>query len=535
MKSINQFLKGSGPLIFLAFLLQAPMLDKPFHIDDPFFISSAKHIRADPMNPYGYEYNWSAEPVAMWALTHNPPLNAYLLAAVELWANGNEMTYHGVYFLFAAGSVALTYALANRFCVHPALATLLTLITPAFLICGSGVMAEIPLMFFWLLAIMLAVRALDERRSGGFWWAGFAAALAVMTKYIGISIVPLLFGYALFRQRDTKRQLFWGLAVPVAVLAGWGLYSKILTGSFHPLQAAAYSSPESLPKLDRIVDTLSFWSGSFLWPLFVIPLASWLDSRSKAVLVGLLAGVAAYRGPHIDGAILAWWMLHQLGGASLLLILCSSCRLRPDADSLFLAAWTLVVLIYCAFLNWMVTARALLLASVPTALLVLRWIESLERRQFCIRWTWAITIPALMLSWLVALADADFAAAGRHFAQTVVREWRAQGNRVHFAGHWGFQYYMEKEGTAPVNYRRLDLHPGDLVVLPRNNSDVRPIPLPLEPIGQWTYPNRYRIAVQNQACHAGFYSALDGPVAFTFCRDSIVDQFTVFRFGGRSP
>ena len=45
-----------------------------------------------------------------------------------------------------------------------------------------------------------------------------------------------------------------------------------------------------------------------------------------------------------------------------------------------------------------------------------------------------------------------------------------------FAGHWGFQYYMESYGFKALDIVRDRLAPGDVLILPQFNSNVPTLP-----------------------------------------------------------
>src|SRR5262249_54621551 len=67
-------------LLALTLLLLVPFAGKAFHIDDPLFLSTARHIVERPLDPYGFRVNWYGDEMPMWEVTKNPPLLAYLVA-----------------------------------------------------------------------------------------------------------------------------------------------------------------------------------------------------------------------------------------------------------------------------------------------------------------------------------------------------------------------------------------------------------------------------------------------------------------------
>ena len=108
------------------------------------------------------------------------------------------------------------WSLARRFSPHPLWATLLFVVTPAFVINGNSLEADIPFLAFWMAGVALFVA---ERYA----FAALALALASLAAYQAIFLVPILAVYAwLFARRS---RLAWAaiLVAPVTLVA-WQLY-----------------------------------------------------------------------------------------------------------------------------------------------------------------------------------------------------------------------------------------------------------------------------------------------------------------------
>src|SRR5439155_9704265 len=77
----------------------------------------------------------------------------------------------------------------------PIAAALLTLFAPAFFVSATSVMCDVTLLAFYVWSIELWIRGLDQKR----WWLLALAMLfvsaAVLTKYFGITLLPLLAVY----------------------------------------------------------------------------------------------------------------------------------------------------------------------------------------------------------------------------------------------------------------------------------------------------------------------------------------------------
>jgi len=81
----------------------------------------------------------------------------------------------------------------------PFAAALLTLFAPAFFVSATSVMCDVMLLAFYVWSMELWIRGLDQKR----WWLLALAMLfvsaAVLTKYFGITLLPLLAVYTLAR------------------------------------------------------------------------------------------------------------------------------------------------------------------------------------------------------------------------------------------------------------------------------------------------------------------------------------------------
>ena len=556
----------------LLILLLLPFSTKPVHIDDTVYVAIAKQILLDPFHPYQFDFNWLGQPESMWLITLHPPLHCYLLATVGYFAGLNEFVLHLLCGGLAVGCSLIMLSVASRFCEHPVLATLLTVLTPAFFVSATTLMADIPMLFFWLLAVYFAVRAANADSPAGLWLAAIAGCATAMTKYFAIAIVPLLvvYVYWVLDSRDSTddqggqtqpqtRPAFRPVMIlflPIVVLVGWGVYSQQQPdyGFFHPFAAAHFSTMHKTPEVlfSTTRTTLAFLGGSLVWPLLMIPMAFRLSRSLKCLVIGLLLTVVlAEHSSQTDGGTLTvdWarmFVFSAMAGAgiSLLVICAASCSKRRDVESLLLGLWCFGTLVFAAVVNWTVNARILVPAIFPAAVLVIRWIETLDDRK---RWLSLLKYglwPVVLLALVLSFADHQFAGASKQFAQTTVRNLVRKGEIVLFAGHWGFQFYMEQEGAKALDHygefriagdrafekKRLP-QPGELIVYPTNNSGLESesMIMNIEKISQRPYSSLFGLHLMSRSANAGFYSTLSGSQPFGIAPDGITDRFTVYR------
>src|SRR5438128_8624280 len=108
--------KPQALLALIAAAALAPFLNKAFHIDDPLFLWMAQQIAKHPLDPYGFDVNWSSFTQPMSMVMQNPPLCSYYIAAIGAIFGWSEISLHAAFLFWATMSILGTFALAQRFC-----------------------------------------------------------------------------------------------------------------------------------------------------------------------------------------------------------------------------------------------------------------------------------------------------------------------------------------------------------------------------------------------------------------------------------
>src|SRR6202451_4719705 len=130
--------------------------------DDILYLPEAEHAQIEPLHPKHTEYVFMGRSIDMRGQSH-PPLDAWFLALLlALNKDVSEIPFHAAYILFSLIAAFSALVLARRFSPHPLLATLLFLTTPAFVINGTSLESNGPLVALWLLATNLNITAVDR-------------------------------------------------------------------------------------------------------------------------------------------------------------------------------------------------------------------------------------------------------------------------------------------------------------------------------------------------------------------------------------
>ncbi|MFN4258544.1 MAG: glycosyltransferase family 39 protein [Gemmataceae bacterium] len=507
-----------------------PFADKAFHIDDPLFLWAAQHIQKHPLDFFGFEVHWYATYQPMWDVTQNPPLTCYYIALVAALFGWSEVALHLAFVLPAVGVLWGTYVLARRFSRWPMLATLATLLTPVFLVSATNIMCDTMMLCFWVWTIVAWDAGLRQRRGIWLYTAGVLIAVTTLTKYFGISLVPLLAVYAVAVDRRGWKRWLPALLVAVLLLAGYqgltyALYGRPLLFSAMNY-AASYQSLYPLDMLSKLFRTFAFLGGCAGGLVLFLPL---LWSGRRLFLLAALGGFLVYlmtseeleryflgvHIPDIPGQSLQF-ALFSVAGIYLLMLTFEDLWKERSAESLWLVLWVLGTAVFAGFVNWALNGRSVLPLVPPLAILVMRGLDRKWKDRLVDR-TWLAYVPlapaavgALLLAW----ADYHMANSSRTAARRAASYCSEMGI-CWFRGHWGFQYYMEQMGGRPWDFRHPNGQVGDVIITADNNTNTYSVPeeklIIVERIEEPSFP---WLATMHYGAGASFYSDMWGPLPF---------------------
>jgi 4-amino-4-deoxy-L-arabinose transferase-like glycosyltransferase len=527
-----------GPVLVLVLASVAclvPFADKAFHIDDPLFLWVAQQVREHPADFYGFKVDWDTALLPMSDVTKNPPLASYYIALVATVFGWGEVPLHLAFLVPAVGVIWGTHRLAQRLCSRPVLAALATLLTPAFLVSSTNVMCDTMMLCFWIWAVVLWERGLSGGRTGLLCASGCLIGLSILTKYFGISLVPLLGVYTYAATRTFDRRLL-PLAIPIGFMIAYqaltyGLYGQNLIGEAvsYANQSQAKSS-DVMPLSARLLVGLAFTGGCVACPVLFAPLLwSWRTLLGALVAMAVLVGVlrwCEWLGPFslVPNGQPRWPLMAQeafwaAGGVGLLVLAAADIRRHRDARSLLLFLWVMGTFVFTAVLNWTINARSILPAVPAAAILVMRRLDETVGPPGTVagwRVVWPL-VPGAALALAVTAADYQLADSERTAARCIAREFGGGPGRDWFEGHWGFQYYIQLQGWTCVSMWDVLVDPGDVVVIALNNYGLFQLPEGTsESMGRFEVSASSWVATMHPILGAGFYANSFGPLPFVF-------------------
>ncbi len=505
-------------VIALVILIRVPFLDQAVQGDDVYYLYGAMHAQIDPLHPLDTTYAFQGAEVDMRGHPHGP-MNSWILGLL-IWLFGDvrEAWFHAAYISFSLLAALSMLSLAQRFTPRPLIATLLFIAVPPFVINGTSFEADLPFLAFWMASMAWFIPAVD--RKSGLWLtaSALASALAALTAYQAIFLVPIQ-GFYVFRQRRNWFPGWLAITAPIFAIIAWQAWEALTGGVLPATTLAQYLDPLQVAtaKLRNAVALLvhSAWIVS---PLLVFAAFTVPRKVSRIpIALGILGCIAAA----IYDPNPLFWVSVGIGLLRLAFVV------EDTLEWDILGVWFLVFFAGALVIFFAGSARYLLPLAAPTAILVSR------RAGPVLLVTGFVT--QLVLSLAMAGANYEDWNETRDLAQYIVREAGLGDHgprRIWANAEFGLRYYLEREGALPV-LRDQAFQPGDLIVtselLPATNINVPRTQLRLADISP-----RIPIRLISIEGGSGYSSAAKGLLPFRLGRGP-VDRITADIVTERDP
>ena len=521
-------------LVIVVATLLFPFAGKAFNIDDPLFIWAAQQIIDHPNDFYGFLVNWYGHEMPMYDVMKNPPLTSYFIALVAFLFGLGEVPLHMSFLAFAVAATIGIYFLARELCPKPLLATLAGILNPAFVVSSNTVMCDIPMLAFWIWAVVFWIYGLKRDSLLLLVTSAVLICFSALNKYFGISLVPLLFAYSLAEKRSLGPWC-WLLLAPLVVIGLYELATSKMYGRGLFSDAVAYASSVGSVKnihfISQGVICLAFMGGGFISALFLAPYTwSWRVAAAGLIIAVivffLLCGlpkIGDFPLRELTGGI-RWDLVIQISlfivaGVMILAVSALDLIENKNGTSILLFTWVLGTFIFAAFVNWTTNIRSILPVAPAVGILFMRRIYNAETH-FIFKDNTPLPfflVACSFLTFLVTWADASLANTGRSAAYEIARNYGGREVPLWFQGHWGFQYYMQEAGGRPLDFRWPGLEKGALVVIPTNNTNLQRLPPNISVIVGVVERQPFSWAsTMNGLSGAGYYSSIWGPIPYAF-------------------
>ena len=452
------------PALLLATVCLLPYLNKPFLIDDPFFLTMARQIVQHPMHPMDFNICWNGSCAKAYNLTPGNALMGYVLVPTVL-GGAHEWMAHLTQLVLAWIAVVAMTSLIFRFGWdrwHATAGALLLVAIPPFLPLASTAIPDI----LATAVALLAIERLAAWKAEQKWSQGVAAAIALGLAGFARPHLALLLPLAAFflldnaNPREILGQIRRKPRLWIPVFAGCGvLLTIILTVREHNL---AINPPPAVTGSQNILSNVYTY---LLYLAFPLPLAiCWVANRLRvrrlrAVIIILCALAVA---PYLLPWNLALVLLCVVTGFVVLADLVFEAVTKRDFEALFLMLWVLIPLPIAYYVH--LPIKYLLPCLPAVILLCFRLLDGISV-QFARVAALVLIVAGTGYSILILHADAEFAIFGRDSLYRLISPHVAAGEKVWFPGQYWSYWYAPLAGATLTFPGGPQPKPGDLLVL----------------------------------------------------------------------
>jgi hypothetical protein len=367
---------------------------------------------------------------------------------------------------------------------------------------------------------------LETNRASQFVLAALLVVTCSLAKYFGIALVPLLLVYTWLRNGRPGLWLLY-LLIPLIILGlyeggAYALYGHgLITAAFrYAGDKETFNIAGIASKALTAVGFVGGCSAIVLLARFTIfPIGLRIGTMAMVLILLPIAWMLSNTLPacapiSVHAGLSLFWALLVVAGVAALALPILEWKRTKSADSVLLLLWVWGTFAFC-ILNWTINARSVLPMVPAVSILLLRKIES-DNESAPIRLNWPLGIMAI-LSLLVSTADYRLANCAREATMQIQSRFGDPSSRpIWFQGHWGFQYYAQDRGWQSYDPTGSRAKPGDLIVLPFNNTNLKPLPdNSSERIAIIELPVLPGLATMSRAVGAGFYMDIVGSLPFS--------------------
>lgn len=471
--SAKAVLACAWPALLLASACLLLFLNKPFLVDDSYFLANAQQIARHPAHPTDFTICWNLGPdctkISAWfsnALI-GEVAQGYVLVPTVL-GGAHEWMAHLTQLVFVWIAIVAMASLVLRFGWdrnHATVGALLLVAIAPFLPMASTAMPE-PLATALALVAMERLAAWKAEQK---WSQGSAATLALGLAGFARPHLVLLLPLAAFYLLDSTdprewwsqlRRRFW-LWTPV--LASAALMAAIIAITReHNL---ALNPPVATSGLENIRPNLFAY---LLYLVFPFPLGlCWIANRFKrrkllAIKIGSFV------------ACLAWFMddrrvlfLAVIGLVMLIDLLYEEWK-KAEHTGIFLILWMLIPLPIVYYTH--LPAKYFLPCMPAVIFLCFRLMEGFSVRTLRVAATGFI-VASTCYCLVILHADADLANYGRDAMYRLIQPHVSAGERVWFGCQFSSYWYAPLAGATLTFPGGPQPAPGDLVVVGRDGNN----------------------------------------------------------------
>ncbi len=464
-------------IFFTVLLITLPFINEPYHIDDHLFLYSANSILRNVLLPYHFSFLTLEESIKGGFVGFtNPPLNSYFIALIIRLFGETPIVLHSFFIISAMFAAFSLYLLSKLFVKNRLLVTCIAITTPVFMLQSHSLMPDIMLLGLWCQAVYFYINGLNKNNKTLLLISSVFISLALLTRYNGLLLIPLLFIYALLKKTAFVSYRLY-LLIPLGVFLLWCLHNIFFYGRLHiltPVIVAQSFHMKLASVLPRMILYFIYTGSLMIFPvlffaLFLLKEKYNVKKHFAAVFI-LFILCAAYLLFCKDS--IANIIFYSFTTSFCLLFFIWAIKglqefkdkndaFYKNPDDLFLLIWIILLIIFHSALYFITPKFLVLLVPAVTFILF----RLLERKYVnLIAYSKNIVLICFTLGFMVS--ESDYLQAvfdSKEFSQIIKYYSKRYGKKVWFTTddrNWG--RYIPQEFNAVYNNH--NLKEGDLVL-----------------------------------------------------------------------
>ena len=521
-------MKDNFYLIIFFLVVTFLFMNKPIFQDEELFVRIGQSI----IEKGGEYYNFygSKEKGLIHDSMYNPPLSCYIVALASLIIKDNIFFYHfifmfpAIFLILGILKLAKISHIKEENCLYSAL---FAIATPAFMVCSFAVMSDIMMTALYTWAIYFWIIGEQKNKWKYYFISAFLISLSFLTKYFGITAIPLLMVFSIVQNKTFKKEIFV-LLIPVAVLIFFEILTSYLYGNGLISKALLYPVKENSLSFRRIIVGLSFFGGCFFWLIIELKLIPVLIS---AIFVYFINIDDLFWIPISPIAKVQLIFFSSMGLSGLFFIgkkvIPKSIKNYEQRPYLVLfLLWIGGTWFFSSFINWTVNVRTMLPMIAPISIIFSEfYCVTIQKRKKLF-----LLFSSFIVSFFVQYADYEFAVSQKTAANIIIQ--KIGTKECYHQGGFSFNYIMEMSGSKKLDYNSPPILDKDtLLIIPENNCNVYwPGDMENYNIDIITIKMNIPVTIMSRQTGAGFHGSW-GPLPFSFGIPP-PNRFFIFQYKG---
>ena len=524
----------------------------------------ARNLVREPLDPYGFEMDTLSGKASAMAYADPPLVPLYTALLLRLFGE-KEIAFHLGFIAFPLIAAISLYHLSKRFVPYPTFTTLIVVSTPTFMVNSHLIMQDIPLMAFFLLALLLYIKGSEKNKGSLLAAAAIFAGMAFLIKYNGLLVVLLMILYSLIIGKPKHLKY---LGITLVIIAAFFIHNLYYYVSIHLFTSLSLWIVGSKGIANGLISWLKTVTALFIANLNYIggatiffPFLLWPFAKNKknkfaliaCSLISLVISIALFfislgfvSGQYTllqltlffifvaSGLFIIWVILFD-NRNQISKFIYSLRNLKFDKmgknekPAIFLLIWFAVVFVF----NFTIaggSTRYNTLLLAPFAMLLILNAAKYFRAADLKNYLKTVTATTLLLGLALAFSDYQYMETYRKIPD-IIPSAHSEG-KVFFLGHEGFKYYMEKNGGIFLNSYEGKVDAGDIIIVAPLASPAitEPIKSRLNNPNLIEFNTLFPVRILNADAHAGFYKYGAGFLPFSIS-NAPIEKFEVYTVG----